>query len=65
MIRYIKRLLEQMRVNDDLCQIHDTMQTLATLVGQNKSVSSKTICDAMDLIDELQKDLDNVTKEKH
>ena len=65
MIRYIKRLLEQMRVNDDLEQIHDTMQTLATLVRQNKSVSSKTICDAMDLIEELQKDLDNVTKEKH
>ena len=65
MIRYIKRLLEQMRVNDDLEQIHDTMQTLATLVRQNKSVSSKTICDAMDLIEELQKDLDYVSKEKH
>ena len=65
MIRYIKRLLEQMRVNDDLYQIHDTIQTLATLVRQNKSVSSKTICDAIDLIEELQKDFDNVTKEKH
>lgn len=65
MIRYIKRLLEQMQVNDDLYQIHDTIQTLATLVRQNKSVSSKTICDAIDLIEELQKDFDNVTKEKH
>ena len=65
MIAYIKRLLEQMRVNDDLYQIHDTIQTLATLVRQNKSVSSKTICDAIDLIEELQKDFDNVTKEKH
>ena len=65
MIRYIKRLLEQMRVNDDLYQIHDTMQTLATLVRQNKSVSSKTICDAMDLIEELNNDFKNVTEEKH
>ena len=63
MIRYIKRLLEQMRVNDDLYQIHDTMQTLATLVRQNKSVSSKTICDAMDLIEELNKDFSNATEE--
>lgn len=54
-----------MRVNDDLYQIHDTIQTLATLVRQNKSVSSKTICDAIDLIEELQKDFDNVSKEKH
>ena len=65
MIRYIKRLLEQMRVNDDLEQIRDTQQTLATLVRQNKSVSSKTICDAMDLIEELNKDFSNVTEEKH
>ena len=63
MIRFIKRLLEQMRVNDDLEQIRDTQQTLATLVRQNKSVSSKTICDAMDLIEELNKDFSNVTKE--
>ena len=62
MMKFIKRMLEQMRVNDDLEQIHDTMQTLATLVRQNKSVSSKTICDAMDLIEELQKDLDNAQK---
>ena len=63
MIRYIKRLLEQMRVNDDLEQIHDTMQTLATLVRQNKSVSSKTICDAIDLIEELNNDFKNATEE--
>ena len=54
-----------MRVNDDLEQIRDTQQTLATLVRQNKSVSSKTICDAMDLIEELNKDFSNVTEEKH
>ena len=65
MIRYIRNLLSQMRLNDDLEQIRDTQQTLATLVRQNKSVSSKTICDAMDLIEELQKDFDNVSKEKH
>ena len=65
MIRYIRNLLSQMRLNDDLEQIRDTQQTLATLVRQNKSVSSKTICDAMDLIEELNKDFDNVTKEKH
>ena len=62
MKRYIKRLLEQMRVNDDLYQIHDTMHTLATLVRQNKSVSSKTICDAMDLIEELNNDFKNAEK---
>ena len=63
MIRYIRNLLSQMRLNDDLEQIRDTQQTLATLVRQNKSVSSKTICDAMDLIEELNKDLRNVTEE--
>ena len=51
-----------MRVNDDLYQIHDTMHTLATLVRQNKSVSSKTICDAMDLIEELNNDFKNAEK---
>lgn len=63
MIRYIRNLLSQMRLNDDLEQIRDTQQTLATLVRQNKSVSSKTICDAMDLIEELNKDFSNATKE--
>ena len=51
-----------MRVNDDLYQIHDTIQTLATLVRQNKSVSSKTICDAIDLIEELNNDFKNANK---
>lgn len=63
MIRYIRNLLSQMGLNDDLEQIRDTQQTLATLVRQNKSVSSKTICDAMDLIEELNKDFSNATKE--
>ena len=63
MIRYIRNLLSQMRLNDDLEQIRDTQQTLATLVRQNKSVSSKTICDAMDLIEELNKDFSNATEE--
>ena len=62
MIRYIRNLLSQMRLNDDLEQIRDTQQTLATLVRQNKSVSSKTICDAMDLIEELNNDFKNAQK---
>ena len=62
---YIRYMLSEMNRADDVYQIHDTIQTLATLVRQNKSVSSKTICDAIDLIEELQKDFDNVTKEKH
>ena len=59
---YIRYMLSEMNRADDLYQIHDTMHTLATLVRQNKSVSSKTICDAMDLIEELNNDFKNAEK---
>ena len=50
---------------DDVYQIKDVIHSLMALATQNKSVSYKSVSRIADLIDELQKDLDNVTKEKH
>ena len=65
MIRYIKRLLEQMRVNDDIRQIEDAIITLNKLIEQNESLSAHTTHQALNLVSHLEYDLENVTKEKH
>ena len=65
MIRYIKRLLEQMRVNDDIRQIEDAIITLNILIEQNESLSAHTTHQVLNLVSHLEYDLENVTKEKH
>jgi hypothetical protein len=62
---YIRYMLSEMNRADDVYQIKDAIHSLMALATQNKSVSSKTICHAINLVEELEKDLDNVTKEKH
>ena len=65
MIRYIKRLLEQMRVNDDIRQIQDAIMTVNSLIEQNESINADTTRTAMNLVSFLEYDLENVTEEKH
>ena len=58
-------MLSEMNRADDVYQIKDAIHSLMALAAQNKSVSYKSVSCIVDLIDELQKDLDYVSKEKH
>ena len=62
---YIRYMLSEMNRADDVYQIKDAIHSLMALATQNKSVSYKSVSRIADLIDELQKDLDYVSKEKH
>lgn len=52
-----------MRLNDDIRQIQDSIETLNCLIDQNKSISGDTMVDVFCLLAELEKDLRNVTEE--
>lgn len=58
-------MLSEMNRADDVYQIKAAIYYLMALATQNKSVSYKSVSRIADLIDELQKDLDYVSKEKH
>ncbi len=60
---YFHSLLKQMRLNDDIRQIQDSIETLNCLIDQNKSISGDTMVDVFCLLAELEKDLRNVTEE--
>ncbi len=60
---YIRSLLEQVRINDDIRQIQDTIETLNCLIDQNRSLSQDTTLEVFCLLTELEKDLRNVTEE--
>ena len=60
---YFHSLFKQMRLNDDIRQIQDSIETLNCLIDQNKSISRDTMVETFYLIKELEKDLRNVTEE--
>ena len=59
---YFHSLFKQMRLNDDIRQIQDSIETLNCLIDQNKSISGDTMVETFYLIKELEKDLRNVTE---